>query len=162
DADRVAVMLTRPLAAPLMTGRSWLGPRIGVAWSEDRSLDDHDLWTLFDNDDNLRDNPAVLEGTILSAFVGTELHWEGRVSSFGGDVQVEHAIPGESVAEFTQVVAEGRYQTMAFRTHSVTVHFRGMAMLSGDDAPPQRFGILGGAGALATLAVGGFRGAPRA
>lgn len=158
DADRVAVMLTRPLSTPLLAGRSWLGPRIGAAWSNDRSLDDLDVWSLFDNTDNLRDNPAVVEGTILSAFVGTALHWRGRISSFDGDVQVEHALPGGSDAEFTQVLGEGRYRTIAFRRHELRVYFRGMAPLGADDAPPQRFGILGGAGTLPTIDVGDFRG----
>ncbi|HYJ78803.1 MAG TPA: hypothetical protein VEW03_04350 [Longimicrobiaceae bacterium] len=158
DADRVAVMLTRPLNTPLLAGRSWLGPRIGAAWSQDRSLPDHDVWSVLDNERNLRVNPPILEGTIVSALAGAEVHWRGRLSSFTGDVQVEHALAGASDAEFTQVVGVGRYRTMAFGTHTLMVHFRGMAPVGGNDAPPQRYGILGGVGSLPTLRVGTFRG----
>jgi hypothetical protein len=159
DADRASLLLTRPLGKPLTAGESWLSPRVGVQWERARSLETRDdLWTLFDDDDEDRVNPPVLEGEIVSALVGADLRWQGRISGFTGGAHLEYAIPGASDAEFAQVLVDGRYTTTAFRTHIVDVHFRGMMPVGGDDAPPQRFGILGGSGTLPTLEVADFRG----
>jgi hypothetical protein len=158
DADRASLLLTRPVGKPLIAGESWLGPRVGVQWEQARSLAAHDVWSLTESEQKDRPNPPVLEGTIVSAIAGAELRWQGRISGFRGDVQLEYAVPGPSDAEFAQVVAEGRYQTVAFRTHQVQLYFRGMVPFAADSAPPQRYGILGGVGTLPTLDVGHFRG----
>ena len=158
DADRFTLMVARPVARPLVAGESWLGPRVGLQISRDRSLRAKDVWSLFeDEDEPERFNPPVLEGTLVSALVGAELRWRGTTSSFDGDVTLEQAIPGESDAEFTQVVGDALFSATAFRTHLLSVRFRGMAPLAGD-APPQRFGILGGGGTIPTLDIAHFRG----
>lgn len=157
DADRASVLLTRPVGKPLIAGESWLSPRIGVQWERARSLETQDVWSLLEGDNKGRENPPVLEGDIVSALVGADLRMQGRISGFDGGAHLEAALPGASDAEFTQALVEGTYETTAFRTHLVEVYFRGMMPLSGD-APPQRFGILGGSGTLPTAGVAEFRG----
>jgi hypothetical protein len=158
DADRASLMLTRPVNRPLIAGESWLGPRVGVVVEEARSLRAKRVWSVWESDHAGRVNPPVIEETVVSAVAGTELRWVGRTSSFTGDVQVEHAIPGASDIEFTHLLGEGRYQAIAFRTHELEVYFRGMRPLNDGGSPPQRFGILGGGGTLPTIDVGAFRG----
>lgn len=158
DADRASLLLTRPVGKPLIAGESWLSPRVGVQWERARSLQTQDVPTLFEGENKDRVNPPVLEGEIVSALAGADLRWQGRISGFTGGAHLEYAIPGASDAEFAQVIVNGRYTTTAFRTHVVDVYFRGMVPVSGDSAPPQRFGILGGSGTLPTLEVGEFRG----
>ncbi|HKP76368.1 MAG TPA: hypothetical protein VJT67_12645 [Longimicrobiaceae bacterium] len=157
DADQARVMLTRPVGKPLIAGESWLSPRAGVLWSRDRSLRAKQVFSIWQSRDKDRVNPPVLDGTIVSAFAGTGLRAVGRVSSFTGDVQVERALPGPSDASFTQVLGEATYTTMAFRTHTLRLYLRGLTTL-GEDAPPQRFEILGGPTTLPTLGVAHYRG----
>jgi hypothetical protein len=158
DADQARAMVTRPVGKPLIAGESWLSPRAGVLWSRDRSLRAKNVFSVWKSRDKDRENPDVLDGTIVSGFVGTGLHVVGRVSSFAGDVQVERAFPGPSDVSFTQLLGEATYTTVAFRTHTVRLYFRGMAPLGGDPAPPQRYEILGGPTTLPTLAVAHYRG----
>ena len=158
DADVARVMLARPVDKPLIAGESWLGPRVGAMISRDRSLREKNVWSVYDSDEKGRVNPPVLEGTIVSALAGTELRWRGATSTFIGDVMVEQAFSGAGDVGFTQVVGDMTFTAYAFRTHFLSVYFRGMAPLNEDGAPPQRFGLLGGSGTLPTLAVGHFRG----
>lgn len=157
DADQAVVMLSRPVARPLIAGESWLNPRVGVMWSRDRSLAAHDVFSFWHSSDKDRPNPPVLDGTIVSGFAGAEARFVERVSSLTANVQVESSLPGPSVAAFTQLVGEATYRTLAFRTHTVSVYLRGVTPL-GSDAPPQRYEILGGPATLPTLAVSHFRG----
>lgn len=155
DADVLRVMVERPVGKPLIAGESWLGPRFGVQVSRDRSLAAQDPWSLF-GDGLDRPNPEIAEGTITSLIGGAELHWRGQTSTFDGGLNVEHA-PGAGDFAFTQALAEGSYWATALRTHTMRLYFRGM-MPFGGDAPPQRFGILGGGGTLPTEPVAAFRG----
>lgn len=157
DADQARLTVMRPVAKPLIAGESWLNPRAGVLWSRDRSLREHRVFSLWQSEDKDRDNPPVLDGTLVSAFAGAELRVVGRLSGFTGDVQVERAIPGSSDASFTQVLGEATYTTVAFRTHTLRVYLRGMTPLGGG-APPQRYEILGGPTTLPTRRVGSYRG----
>lgn len=160
DADRALVMFRRPVGKPLIAGESWLGPRGGIQWEQDRSLERHHVFSFLESRDKDRVNPPITDGTLVSAFAGTELHWIGRISAFHGSADVEQSLPGlssDAIGAFTQVVGEGTYTTLAFRTHTVRVFFHGMAPVAGD-APPQRYGILGGPATLPTLRIGRFRG----
>lgn len=157
DADQARVMVVRPVGKPLIAGESWLNPRAGVLWSRDRSLRAHHVFSLWQSRDKDRENPPVLDGTIVSAFGGAELRAVGRVSSFTGDVQVERSFPGASDADFTQLLGEATYTTTTFRTHTLRVYLRGLTPLGGD-APPQRYEILGGPTTLPTLGVAHYRG----
>lgn len=156
DADQARVMVTRPVGKPLTAGESWLSPRGGVLWSRDRSLREHHVFSLWDSNDKDRENPPILDGTIVSAFGGAGLRMVGRVSSFTGDVQVERSLSAPAEA-FTQLVGDATYTTMPFRIHTLQVYLRGVTPLGGD-APPQRYEILGGPTTLPTLAVGRYRG----
>jgi hypothetical protein len=156
DADQARVMFTRPVGKPLIAGESWLSPRGGVLWSRDRSLREHHVFSLWQSNDKDRDNPAILDGTIVSAFGGAGLRMVGRVSSLTGDVQVERSLSAPA-AGFTQLVGDATYTTMPFRIHTLRVYLRGVTPLGGD-APPQRYEILGGPTTLPTLRVGSFRG----
>jgi hypothetical protein len=158
DADQARVMVTRPVGMPLIAGESWLSPRAGVLWSRDRSLRAHHVFSLWQANDKDRENPPVLEGTIVSAFAGAGLRAEGRVSSFTGDLQVERSLSTPDGAEdFTQLLGDVTYTTTAFRLHTVRVYLRGMTPLGGD-APPQRYEILGGPTTLPTVGIAHWRG----
>jgi hypothetical protein len=157
DSDLVRVMVTRPLATPLIAGESWLNPRIGMQWSQDRSLRAKHVFSIWQSNDKDRVNPPVLEGTLVSAFAGAEVRTVGRVSELVVDAQVERAIPEWSDASFTQIVGEATYTATTFRTHTLRVYLRGATPL-GTDAPPQRFMILGGPSTIPTEGVGHFRG----
>ena len=157
DADQARVMLTRPIGKPLIAGESWLSPRAGVLWSRDRSLRAHHVFSFWQARDKDRENPEILEGTLVSAFGGAGLTMIGRVSSFTGDVQVERSLSTPSDEAFTQLVGDATYTTMPFRIHTLKVYLRGVTPLGGD-APPQRYEILGGPTTLPTLPVGRYRG----
>ena len=68
-----------------------------------------------------------------------------RPPLFDGDLNLEHALDAPG-GEFTQALFLGDYRTRALRTHQLQVYLRAMAPLGGNDAPPQRRGILGGGG----------------
>ncbi|HEX5872790.1 MAG TPA: hypothetical protein VFY65_20305, partial [Longimicrobium sp.] len=104
-----------------------------------------------------RVNPPAIEGTFVSLLAGAHYHWRGMSSSFDGDVNLEHALSAPGDAEFTQALVEATYLSRALRTHSMRVYVRGMTPIGGD-APPQRRGILGGAGTLPTESIAHFRG----
>jgi hypothetical protein len=157
DADQARVMLTRPVGMPLISGESWLSPRAGVQWSRDRSLRAHHVFSLWESNDKDRENPAILDGTLVSAFGGAGLRVIGRVSEFSGDAQVERSLSAPAGASFTQLLGEATYNTIVFRTHTIRVYLRGLTPLGGD-APPQRYEILGGPTTLPTLGVAHYRG----
>jgi hypothetical protein len=157
DADQARVMVTRPVGMPLIAGESWLSPRAGVQWSRDRSLRTHHVFSFWDSRDKDRENPAVLDGTIVSAFGGVGLRSQGHLSLFTGDVQVERSLSAPPDGQFTQLLGEATYTTTAFRTHTLRVYLRGRTPLGGD-APPQRYEILGGPTTLPTLRVASYRG----
>jgi hypothetical protein len=157
DADVLRVMVERPVGKPLVAGETWLGPRLGVQFSDDRALAVQAPWSLIDPDGLERLNPPAIEGTFVSLLAGTEYHWRGQSSSFMGDVNLEHALSAPGDAEFTQALVQATYVSRALRTHSMRMHLRAMAPIGGS-APPQRRGILGGSGTLPTEPIAHFRG----
>ena len=157
DSDVLRVMVERPVGKPLLAGETWLGPRLGVQLSRDRALEAQAPWALLDREGLDRENPPALQGTFLSLLAGTIFQWRGRSSSFNGDLNLEHALAAPGDAEFTQVLVQGTYVARALRTHYMRVYARGMAPIGGS-APPQRRGILGGAGSLPTEPIAAFRG----
>jgi hypothetical protein len=157
DSDVLRVMVERPAGQPLVAGETWLGPRLGVQLSDDRTLPTQAPWALFDSEGLDRENPPVLEGTFVSLLAGTSFLWRGQSSSFSGDLNLEHAVDAPADAEFTQALVQGTYVSRALRTHYMRIYARGMAPIGGD-APPQREGILGGGGSLPTERIAEFRG----
>jgi hypothetical protein len=170
DVDRAELMLVRPMGEPLVAGESWIAPRVGVAVSRDESLEALRPWSFTGRDGLARFNPPVVEATYASALAGTGLHWRGRTSRIDADVSVEQVIahwdyapgdaplPGREVLPFTHGVAWARYTATLFGTHGLDVYLRGTTSFNADGAPPQRWGILGGATTLPTLEIGHFRG----
>ena len=158
DADVLRVMVERPEGKPLIAGESWLGPRLGVQMSRDRALPVQAPWALLDREGLERENPAALEGTLVSLLAGADYRWRGMSSNFFGDLNLEYAPPGAGDAEFAQVLAQADYRTRALRMHQLRVYVRAMAPLGGNDAPPQRRGILGGGGTFPTEPIAFFRG----
>lgn len=158
DSDVLRLTLERPLGKPLIAGETWLGPRVGVQLSEDRALPTRSPWALTDREGLERENPPALEGTFVSLLAGTIFQWRGTSTSFDGDLGVEHALDTPDGVSFTQARLEGDYRTRALRTHRLRVYVRAMAPLGGNDAPPQRRGILGGGGTFSTEPIAFFRG----
>lgn len=158
DSDVFRLMLDRPVARPLLAGETWLGPRVGVQVANDRALPTKSPWALLDREGLERENPAAVEGTFISLLAGTHLRWRGVSTFFDGDIGVEHAVSAPGDSTFTQVLFRGDYRTRALRTHQLRVYARAMAPLGGNDAPPQRWGILGGGGTLPTEGIAHFRG----
>ena len=154
DADRASVFVTRPVGKPIIAGESWLGPRVGVQVERARSLETElGLPSLLGNGLE-RENPPVLEGTIVSGFLGATLRWRGQTVQLEGFAQVEQ---GFGDATFTQALAWADFYTLTFRQQSVHVYARAMLPIA-SDAPPQRFGNLGGPGTLPTTQISAFRG----
>jgi hypothetical protein len=159
DADVFRVMVERPVGKPLIAGETWLGPRLGVQLSSDRTLATQAPWAALDREGLERENPPVYEGTIYSLLAGTEFHWRARTSRFDGTADVEHGRLGELGGDgFTQLLVTGSYAAMALRTHQLLFRFRAMTPLGANDAPPQRRGILGAGYSLPTEPVARFRG----
>jgi len=96
-----------------------------------------------------RPNPAVTPGKIQSWLAGAQGKLDGRLKlDVNFQVEVPFHSPGD--LQFTQFVADlaATYaltpvQHLIARFHSITT--------SGDSAPPQRYGYLGGAGSVLTL-----------
>jgi len=154
DADRASVFVTRPVGKPIIAGESWLGPRVGVQVERARSLEtEPDLPSLLGKG-LTRENPPVLEGTIVSGIVGATLRWRGQTVQLEGFAQVEQGFGDET---FTQALAWADFYTLTFRQQSVHIYARTMLPIA-SDAPPQRFGNLGGPGTLPTTAISAFRG----
>lgn len=158
DSDLFRVTVERPVGKPLIAGESWLGPRVGVQVSSDRALSTRSPWALMNREGLERENPAALEGTFVSLLAGTLYRWRGLTSQFDGELDVEHALDAPDGATFTQARVEADYQARALRTHQLRVYARAMAPLGGNDAPPQRRGILGGGGTFPTEPIAFFRG----
>jgi hypothetical protein len=158
DADVFRVMVDRPVGKPLIAGETWLGPRAGLQVSNDRALPTQAPWALLDREGLERENPAALEGTIVSLLAGTHFRWRGTSTFFDGDLDLEHALTAPDDATFTQALFVGDYRTRALRTHQLQVYVRAMSPIGSNDAPPQRWGILGGGGTFSTEPIAHFRG----
>lgn len=158
DADVFRAQVERPIAKPLIAGETWLGPRLGIQLSNDRALPAQRPWALLNRPGLERENPAAIEGSFVSLLAGTHFQWRGTSTYFVSDLDVEHALSAPGDAEFTQALFEAQYRARAIRTHQLQVYLRAMAPLGGNDAPPQRRGILGGGGTLPTEPIAFFRG----
>lgn len=158
DSDVLRVMVDRPIGKPLIAGESWLAPRAGIQVSRDRALPTQSPWALLRREGLERENPAALEGTIVSLLAGTRLRIRGTSTVFDGDLNLEHALSAPGDSTFTQALFVGDYRTRALRTHQLHVYVRAMTPIGSRDAPPQRRGILGGGGTFSTEPIAFFRG----
>jgi hypothetical protein len=157
ESDQVSVGFESRPVQPLIQGESFLGPRLLVRASRDRSLTAADPWSVL-GDDPWRANPAIDDGTIVSVEAGVELGWRGVTSSFDGDLALEGAPGGAGDFEFAQTIGSGHWAMLALWGHVVDIYGRAMMPLGSQPAPRQRWSFVGGTNTLPTFEFGDIRG----
>lgn len=158
EADQASFTLARVRGRGLTAGETWLGPRIGVLVSDDRSLETRATWSILNRDHLRRENPAIDDGRIVSLIGGADLAFVGRTSRFEGDAQVERGLEGPGDFDFTHLTFHGEYGATLLYGHMAEVRMHAFTALTGDGSPGQRRGILGGKATLPTLPAGAYRG----
>ncbi len=166
-ADRGEVEIFHRVASPATTVTPSLGVLHEFAWSTGNAEPHTSVpWSFFGAKDDLkmrRTNPAVIRGHTTSGLAGLRIDYELQDTKAGAAARVEHAfdaplVAGSESEGFTQytVDARARFPTFGLQTFA----FKGHAVFTGGDAPPQRYAYLGGSGTLSTvdlLALGGDR-----
>lgn len=175
-ADRATLRISRTFASAAFTLAPFLGGNFEKDWSTGSIDPPKTPWSFYGRSDRLkmrRANPPVWKGEIASLIGGSGVDFFRGELDAKLEATFEHAFrapleacvfpPGGPVCtsdetSFTQATVHATVlfptfgtQTFAFRTHAVFPR---------DDAPPQRYAYLGGAGTLATvdlLALGGDR-----
>jgi len=133
-------------------------PYVGARWERAESVV-RDIgatggpWSLFGRSSEKgmrRPNPAIDDGRLGSALVGTRLRWEpGDIRALGTlESELGFSAPGDR--RFVQTTADVRVEFPTFGTQSVRIEAHGVAT-SGGETPRQRFVHLGGSGTLRTL-----------
>lgn len=142
------------------------GPSVGAqserAWSTgSRTPPDKSPWSVFgrSSDQKMkRPNPAVLKGTLASAFLASGLDWEKEKVAITGSAKLEVAFdhsaslesgPGSN-SNFRQVTLDLQSRFPALLDHRFEFQLHWVGTGNGV-APPQRFAYLGGAGTIATM-----------
>lgn len=171
-ADRAEAELFHAFARPMMKITPSIGALHEFAWSTGEPLPHTSApWSVFGRTDDLkmrRINPSVTRGHLTSALGGVILDYDDEVTKAGFSVRVEHSIDAPEAEptsssltfeeSFTQFTLHGRADFPTFGLQRFA--FKGHAVLTGGDAPPQRFAYLGGSSTLSTvdlLALGGDR-----
>ena len=171
-ADRAEAELFHAFTRPMMTITPSIGALHEFAWSTGEPLPHTSApWSVFGRTDDLkmrRINPSVTRGHMTSVLGGVILDYDDEVTKAGFSVRVEQSIdvpeppPVTSSLtfeeSFTQFTLHGRADFPTFGLQRFA--FKGHAVLTGGDAPPQRFAYLGGSSTLSTvdlLALGGDR-----
>lgn len=170
-ADRAEAELFHAITRPMMTITPSIGFRHEFAWSTGEPLPHSSApWSIFGRTDDLkmrRINPAVVRGHTTSALGGVDLDYDDEITKAGFSARVEQSIdvPEGSTGSgltledsFTQFTLHGRADFPTFGLQRFV--FKAHAVLTGGDAPPQRFAYLGGSSTLSTvdlLALGGDR-----
>ncbi len=113
-------------------------------------------WSLFGHgstNDILRPNPAIDDGKMTSALVGTRLAWQGQ-GGVAVNAVVEAEIAGSAPASrhFTQATTHGSvgFPTFGNQRFDLETHW---VLTAGDTAPRQRWAYIGGAGTLPFLGL---------
>jgi hypothetical protein len=162
DADFGAITLSRTPPLPLIQGESFITPRLEFRVERDRSLRARDVFTLF-GDEPWRANPSIEDGRIASVIPGAEVGWRGRAAAAGLTAGVEL---GRSLREgswtegsdFAQLTVDGRWGMIGLWGHTLGVRAHLLQPLGSTEAPPQRWGSLGGPRTLPTLDFDDLRG----
>lgn len=157
EADRVVLEVGRRAVATLDPGEAFVAPRVRLAASRARSLPALDTWSLFGGDD-WRANPAIDDGTIVSAAPGALFGWRGVTSRIAGEAELEWAPGAGGDFSFALLTADATWSMLALWRHTIDVRARVAHPLGSDGAPRQRWSILGGPGTLPTFATGEMRG----
>ena len=132
-----------------------VGAQSETAWSTgSRTLPPKSPWSVFGKNDEQkmkRPNPAVLRGTISSAFISSTMDWEKDKVSINGDAKFESAfdVPGGG-SNFRQLTIDLKSNFPALLNHLFELHVHVVETGNGV-APPQRFSYLGGSGTIATM-----------
>ncbi len=165
-ADRGEVEFSYKVVKPLMT----LTPSIGFlhefAWSTGSPLPHASApWSFFGRKDELkmrRINPAVARGHTTSALAGGRVDYDDEITKAAFAARAEHGFNAPVTTTpsdgFTQFTLDGSSEFPTFGLQ--TFAFRGHAVFTSGDAPPQRYAYLGGSSTLSTvdlLALGGDR-----
>ena len=171
-ADRAEAELFYAIARPMMTITPSVGFLHEFAWSTGNPLPHTSApWSVFGRTGDLkmrRINPSVTRGHATSALGGIILDYDDEITKAGISARVEQSVdvpeapagsPGLTFEDtFTQFTLHGRADFPTFGLQRFA--FKGHAVLTGGDAPPQRFAYLGGSSTLSTvdlLALGGDR-----
>lgn len=139
--------------------RAW-SPSVWVEGEEAASLDARPLWILFDDDEDVRPNPAIDPGRTWAA--GIDLSFRRRTGDSRLTARIGAAASDSTVAgDFSYLLGEANvgYQGPGFGSHRVEVYGIARADVAGE-LPRQRWSALGGTGtlpALETLALKGPR-----
>ena len=139
--------------------RGW-SPAVWVHGEEASSLDARQLWTLFDDDENVRSNPAIDPGRTWAA--GAAMGFRRRTAESRLVARVVAEAADSTVAgDFTYLLGEAHvgYRGPGVGSHRVEIYGIARADLAGE-LPRQRWSALGGTGtlpALGTLALRGPR-----
>lgn len=165
-ADRAEAEVFYKIVKPLMTFTPSVGFLHEFAWSTGDPLPHTSApWSFFGRKDELkmrRINPAILRGHTTSALAGGRVDYDDQITKARFSARAEHGFDTPATTSssegFTQVTLDG---TSEFPTFGLqTFAFKGHAVFTGGDAPPQRYAYLGGSGTLSTvdlLALGGDR-----
>lgn len=165
-ADRGEVEIFHTFAGELMRITPSLGALHEFAWSTGDPLPHTSApWAFFGRTDDLkmrRTNPAVVRGHTTSALAGVRLDYDDNVTKARLTTRLENAFDAPETStlggDFVQATLDARAEFPTFGLQSFI--FKGHSVLTGGDAPPQRYVYLGGSGTLSTvdlLALGGDR-----
>jgi hypothetical protein len=158
ESDVALLRFERRQRQPIIQGESFVGPRLTVRASRDRSLEAANVWSLTGRGEPWRENPPIWDGEIFSVAPGALVEWRGAVSRLRGDVAVEWAPGGIGDFEFVHLVSEARWTMPALWNHSLELRGRTHQTLGDNPAPAQRWTLFGGGGTVPTLPVAEMRG----
>lgn len=128
-------------------------PSLRLGWEEASSLRARPLAVLFDEDSDVRPNPAVDDGTTWSAEASLTYRRRRAGSRLTAGVRAE--VADSTVAgDFSFVLGEARlaWRRPAFQGHFLELYAIARGDLAGS-LPRQRWSAIGGSGTLPTLAV---------
>ncbi len=165
-ADRGEAELFYTVVQPLMTFTPSVGFLHEFAWSTGEPTPHTSApWSFFGRKDELkmrRINPAIRRGHITSALAGGRVDYDDQITKARFSARAEHGFDSPATTGspegFTQFTLDGSSEFPTFGLQ--TFAFKGHAVFTGGDAPPQRYAYLGGSGTLSTvdlLALGGDR-----
>jgi len=152
-ADRGDIAVTHVWGTAPLTVEPFIGGRVERAWSVGPdSAATGAPWSFFRNNSTegmLRPNPRIDPGTISSVVAGARLLWEtqGIIAAVSGEEEVSLHSP--TARQFAQTTIDG---TVSFPTFGAQRYrFDAHLVLTGGDAPRQRWSYLGGAGTIPML-----------
>lgn len=150
-AERVALEVAS-------TADEGLVPSLSIQWEEASSLDARPLAVLFDDDSDVRTNPAVDEGRVTSLSGELAYRHGDSDGDFTGRLGVE-AADSTVAGDFSFLLAEARinFRRRVVADHRIELVGVGRWDVAGDP-PRQRWSALGGTGSLPALERLGLRG----